>query len=153
VGLENWRIYRQNVGGDVKMDSSVSAVSWWCAVSVRICHAFLDPGEISELLKSTPQIINYPGQSKIHHGDCRSAGYWCFTYRLDSPNRPDKAILWAESFVQSRESELISLLRRDFDINIYIGVFSNVLALGFELPPTPTITELRIPIGMELFSK
>lgn len=126
---------------------------WWSEASIRICHSSLNPTLISELLCATPQVAQRPGESKIPHGSCRSAGFWCLESRAEAPDRPDAAILWAESFVISREAEVAQLLKEGFDVNVYIGIFSNVVALGFEMPPTPTLWKLRIPLGIEFYSK
>jgi hypothetical protein len=130
-----------------------SRVEWWSKVSIRICHATLEPAEISDLLYATPELAQRPGESKIPHGNCRSAGYWCLSHLIESPQRPDAAILWAEKFVRSRESQIRQLLELRFDVDVYIGVFSSVLALGFELPPTPTIWSTGIPLGIEFFAQ
>lgn len=135
------------------METANSKVAWWCEVSIRICHACLDPTDISKLLKATPQIAQRPGETKILHGACRSAGFWCVEHRVDFPDRPNVSILWAEEFVHSRESQFGRLLEQGVDVNVYIGVFSNVLALGFDVPPTPTVWKLGIPLGIEFFSK
>lgn len=135
------------------MEAAKQKIDWWCIVSIRICHATLDPAKISELLNSTPQVARRPGESKIPHGDCRSAGYWCLDYRVDAPERPDVSIAWAENFIKSRESQFGHLVEQSFDIDVYAGIFSNVLALGLVVPPTPTIWKLRIPLGLEFFSQ
>jgi hypothetical protein len=135
------------------MDTANSKVDWWCEVSIRICHACLDPTAVSELLDSTPHIAQHPGETRIPHGNCRSAGYWCLEHRVGAPDRPSVSILWAEEFVKSRETQFGQLLENGFDVNVYIGVFSNVLALGFDMPPTPTIWKMGIPLGIEFFSK
>ena len=135
------------------MDSGVADVDWWCGVSIRICHSSLDPTEVSALLKITPQIAQRPGETRIPHGDCRSAGYWCLTNRINAPERPDIAIHWAEQFIAMREPQLRQLLDRGYDVNIYMGIHTNVMAIGFDVPPTPKICELQIQLGVEFFSR
>lgn len=39
-------------------------------------------------------------------------------------------MLWAEDFVKSRASQIRQLLEKGFDVNVDIGIFSNVLALN-----------------------
>ena len=134
------------------METTYTKPAWRCLTSIRISHPHLNPTEISEMLNATPQIAQHPGESKVPHGNCRSAGYWCIKHQVDAPNRPSVSLLWAEEFVQSRESQLLRLLKTDCIINIYVGIFSNIVALGFDLPSTPTIWKLEIPIGMEFFS-
>ena len=126
--------------------------NWWCDVSIRISHAALDPDQVSALLQATPQIAYRPGESKIPHGGSNSAGYWCHSQRFDAPQRPNVSIEWAEQFVDSRALHLNDLLAQGAHIDVYIGVFSNVLALGFYLPPTPNIARLGIALGIEFFS-
>lgn len=135
------------------MNQAADKLFWWSVVSLRICHASLEPTDISELLQVTPEIAQRPGESKIHHGDCTSAGYWCFSRRFDAPDLPSVSIHWAEDFVNSRESQFRQLLAQGFGVDIYLGIFSNVLSLGFNMPPTPTILKLQIPWGIEYFSK
>lgn len=105
------------------------------------------------MLKSVAQIEMRPGESKVPHGACRSAGYWCMEHRIDAPERPDVSLSWAEEFVRTREAELHSLLESGCAINIYIGIFSNVLSLGFDLPTMPITQKLGINVGLEFFSK
>ena len=125
---------------------------WWCSTTIRISHPDLDPTKVSELLNATPQIAQCPGESRVPHGECRSAGYWCVEHRVDAPERPSVALSWAEEFSRLRETQLCQLLKWGYHVDIYVAVFSNVLALGFNVPPTPTICRLGIPLGLELFS-
>ncbi len=125
----------------------------WKAIStVRVCHPTLNPNHLSKILKTTPSITYWPGESKIHRGESKSAGYWCAEKRVDYPIRPDSVIRWTESFVSNRESIFYELLSEGYDVNVYIAVFSDILALGFDLPPTPTLWKLGIPIGIEFFA-
>ena len=137
----------------IGVDTENNMLDWWCEVSIRICHADLDPAQLSEALKSTAQITQRPGESPVPHGNSRSAGYWCLSHRIDAPDHPGATLLWAEDFVKGREVELRKLLEQGVDVNVYIGVFSKILALGFDLPPTPTISKLGIRLGIEFFSK
>ncbi len=134
----------------MKIQENESA--WWTYSSIRICHAKLDPDKLAKLLDVSPTIAQQPGESKIHHGQCKSAGYLCISHRTDDPVRPDQAFLWTESFILERQPHFHTMLRDDYDIDVYIAVFSNVLALGFDLPPTPTLWKLGIPIGIEFFA-
>lgn len=105
------------------------------------------------MLNTVPEFSQKPGESKIPHGDCKSAGYWCITHRVDYPSRPNVPLSWAEEFINARESQISQLLKSGYDINIYVGIHTNVLALGFNLPITPTIAMLSIRVGMEFFSR
>ena len=135
------------------METTQTKPMWWCSTSVRISHPDLDPIKVSEMLNSTAQIALRPGESKVPHGACRSAGYWCMEHRIDAPDPPNVSLSWAEEFIRSRETHFHQLLDSGCDIDIYIGVFSNVLALGFNLPPMPTTRNLGISVGIEFFSK
>lgn len=135
------------------METTQPKLGWKCSTSIRICHADLNPDTISKMLGAIPEIAQQPGESKIPHGNSRSAGYWCLQQRTDAPNRPHVARLWAEEFIQQRESQFFRLLKDGCDVNIYVGIFPNVLALGFNLPPTPTIWKLGIPVELEVFSR
>lgn len=135
------------------METTHTKPAWRCSTSIRISHPHLNPIELSDMLNATPQIAEHPGTSKVPHGDCKSAGYWCIKHQLDAPDSPSDSLLWAEDFVRSRESQLLRLLKADYFVNIYLGIFSHVLALGFDLPQTPTIWKLGIPIGLEFFSE
>ena len=44
------------------------------------------------------------------------------------------------------------MLEDGYNVNVYIGVHTTLLALGFMLPGTPTLWNLQIPIGIEFFS-
>ncbi|MES2789675.1 MAG: hypothetical protein V4719_08645 [Planctomycetota bacterium] len=125
---------------------------WYSSVSIRICHPNLDPSELSMLLNATPEIAQKPGESRVPYGDCRSAGYWCLQHRIDAPDRPDIAISWAEEFIEIRKPAFRQFTTEKYYVDVYVAVFSNVLALGFNMPPTPTITELGIHLGFEFFS-
>lgn len=135
------------------METAEGKREWWCSTTIRISHPELDPTEMSKLLSAIPQIAQRPGESRVPHGDCRSAGYWCVEHLVDAPNRPNVALSWVEDFCKLRESDLCQLLKRGYHIDIYVAVFSNILALGFDVPPTPTIWRLGIQLGLEFFSR
>jgi len=105
------------------------------------------------MLGVTPEITNAPGTSKIHHGSCQSAGYWCGVFRAEYPDRPTIAFEWTENLAATRESDLEHLLRDGFSINVYIAIHTNVMTTGFDLPPMPKLWKLGIPIGVEFFSQ
>lgn len=125
---------------------------WYSLVSIRIRHPNLDPSELSMLLNATPEIAQKPGESRVPHGDCKSAGYWCIEHRINAPDRPDIAISWAEEFIEIRKSAFRQITTEKYYVYVYVSIFSNVLALGFNMPPTPTISELGIRLGFEFFS-
>ena len=135
------------------METTQTKPEWRCSTSIRISHPNLNPDEISKMLDATPAIAQQPGESRVPHGDCRSAGYWCMKYQIEAPDRPNILFEWTEDFVRSHESQLTQLLDSRYFINIYIAIFCRLIALGFDLPPTPTIRKLEIPIGLEFFSQ
>lgn len=104
------------------------------------------------MLGATPAIALRAGESKVPYGKCRSAGYWCVEYRAEPPNRPDSVILWAEDFVGQREAQFRQLVGAGCDVNVYVGIHCFILALGFDLPATPLLWKLGIPISIEFFS-
>jgi len=134
------------------MESSEAQPAWRCSIDLRISHPSLDPDVMSQTLNAVPVIAQRPGDSRVLHGDCKSAGYWCTKHEIEYPDRPDALFFWAEQFVHEREAHFRSLLESNYDINFYIGIHANVMALGFSLPATPVIWKLGIPIGVEFFS-
>ncbi|MEZ6139220.1 MAG: hypothetical protein R3B84_01495 [Zavarzinella sp.] len=125
---------------------------WWSSATIRICHPNLDPAELTKLLDADPSIALRPGESKVPYGECRSAGYWCTEYRVDEPLLPNHVIEWTENFVNKRIEVFKNLQMKKYFIDVYIGIHSNILALGFDVPATPTLWELGIPLGIEYFS-
>jgi hypothetical protein len=134
------------------MESDNPEKHWRTSVSIRIIHRDLDPERVTALLHTTASIAKRPGESKIPHGDCNSAGYWCVQHWIDEPNLPDHAFLWAEQFFLDHNEAVCRLLGDGCSIDVYIGVKSKLLALGFNLPAMPTIWKLGIPIGIEYFA-
>jgi hypothetical protein len=104
------------------------------------------------MLDATPSISQRPGESKVRHADCRSAGYLCFEKRVDQPERPNHLLEWVEHFFTDREEEFRELLSDGCRVDVYLGIHTNVLALGFNLPATPTLWSLNIPLSVEFFS-
>lgn len=134
--------------------SKVDSTPFWrCACSIRISHPELDPIELTESLCVTPTIAQRPGESKVHHGNCASAGYFVVEHGSESPELPSGALSWAEEFFRQNEMKFDALLLKGCQVNVYLAVFSNVLAVGFDLPPMPTISRLGIRVGIEFFSK
>ena len=134
------------------MENGESRSPWWSAASIRISHPQLDTGETTQMLGTAPSIAQHPGQSKVPHGACKSAGYWCLDHRVDYPERPDHVLLWVEQFASERKQQFRRLLDAGCEIDVYIGVHSNILALGFVLPASPTLWGLGISVGIEFFS-
>jgi hypothetical protein len=127
---------------------------WWSEISVRIAKDDLDPDIISREIGLTPQYSFHPGESKIHHGQCKSAGYWCVTSpRICYPQRPDQAILWAEDVVKRNVCLLQTLIDSGAAVSIYLGVHMNVMNVGFVLPATPRISDLGVEFGIEVFGR
>ena len=125
---------------------------WWSQSSIQISHPELDPIATAQALGAIPEIAQSPGKSKVPHGTCKSAGYLCFSHRVDEPGLPDVAIQWTETFVAEREEQFHKLLSEGCNINVYIGIHTSILALGFVLPATLTLWRLGIPLGVEFFS-
>jgi hypothetical protein len=134
------------------MPTDTGRVLWWASAAIRISHPDLDPARMSQILNSIPTIALRPGESKVSHGACKSAGYWCTESRIEEPDRPHVVFLWAEDFVMSRRTIIQELIREGYDIDVYIGIHSSILALGFEVPATPTLWQLGIVVGVEYFS-
>ncbi len=134
------------------MTDDDTQVFWWALATLRLSHPGLDPTRITQLLKATASVAFRPGESRVIHGDCTSAGYWCTEYRIESPIRPDHVFLWAEEFVSLRGEHIRDLLHQGYRLELYVGIHSKILALGFNIPTTPTLWELAIPIGIEYFS-
>lgn len=135
------------------MEASSSESAWRCSADIRISHPTLDTVATSKALNAVPLIAQRPGESRVPHGDCKSAGYWCIEHRAAYPDRPDALFLWAEQFVLEREPHFRRMLDDGCDVNVYIGIHSNVLTLGFKLPATPAIWKLGIPVSVEFFSR
>jgi hypothetical protein len=127
-------------------------MNWRTSVAVRIFLGILDPERVTALLQTPASIQKRPGESKIPHGDCNSAGYWCVQHWIDEPNLPDRAFLWAEHFFLDHTDAILELLGTGCSIDVYIGVKSKLLALGFNLPAMPTIWKLGILVGIEYFA-
>ena len=126
---------------------------WWCEIDVRIVHPELNPVALTQVLRITPSISQLPGESKVPYGECHSAGYWCVSHRVSFPDRPDIAITWAEQFLHRNEIQMQKLVNQKADINIYLGIHANVMAVGFVFPATPTISKLALKLGIEFYSK
>lgn len=128
-------------------------VFWWSSASLRISYPSLEPDELSLLLNAIPAIADRPGQSRVRHGSCDSAGYWCVSHREGSPARPSVVIEWAETFVADRIETFSRFVEIGYDINVYVAIHSNVMSVGFDLPSTPALTKLGIRVGIEYFSR
>ncbi|HBE67032.1 MAG TPA: hypothetical protein DDW52_02685 [Planctomycetaceae bacterium] len=127
---------------------------WWSEISIRVAKDDLDPDAISRETGLDPEHSFQPGESKIHHGQCESAGYWCVTSpRIFYPERPDQAICWAEDFVEQNFRLLQTLVDSGAAVSVYLGVHMNVMNVGFVLPAIPCITELGIEFGIEVFGR
>ncbi len=51
-------------------------------MTLQISHPSLDPTKLTKRLDVTPIIAQDPGESKIRHGDCPSAGYYVASSEL-----------------------------------------------------------------------
>ncbi len=131
----------------------MTELPFWCELDVRIVHANLDPKDVTNLLSLIPRISQKPGESKIHFQNCESAGYYCAVHRVEFPEKPDVAILWAEQLCAKRSREIRQMLNLGYEINLQLAVWLNVLSLGFSFPATPTINSLGIPLGVEFYSR
>ena len=135
------------------METSDTKLAWQCSVDLRISHPTLDPYALTKTLDASPIIAQAPGESRVAHGECKSAGYWCTEHKAEYPIRPDALFAWLEQFVSKREEQFQDMIDEGYDVNAYVGIHTNVLATGFVLPATPTLWRLGIPIGIEFFSR
>ena len=135
------------------MEEKSTKPFWKATASIRISHSNLDPDKLSQALNVVPSIAFRPGESKVAHGSCKSAGYLCIDFEVEAPDRPDRLFHLVEDFILQRKSLVEDLIRNGYAINVYIAIFSNILAFGFDLPATPTIWKLGITTGIEYFSK
>lgn len=125
---------------------------WWASSSIRIVHSELDPERITRLTKTRPSLSFRPGESKIHYGGSVSAGYWLVEHRVIEPDDPGTAFEWVESFGVEHEKTLTTLLSESCEISVYIGIHTQLVSLGFNLCPLPTLWRLNIPVGIEIFA-
>jgi hypothetical protein len=125
---------------------------WRGSVSVRISHPSLDPDSLSVRLNSTPVIAYRPGESKVRHGSCLSAGYWCVEQKAQTPQSPTALFLWLEKFAADREEQLRDIIGMNYRVYAYFGIHTNLLALGFDFPAMPVSGGLGIGLGMEIFT-
>jgi len=123
------------------------------AASLRIAHKHLDPTVITNELKLIPMFAFAPGESKIHHHDSKSAGYWCGGFRAECPDGPDRVIRGIEELVSCHERFITSLIEMGCTIGVYIGIHLNVASIGFDLPNCKILNRLAIPIGIEFFGR
>jgi hypothetical protein len=130
-----------------------SACYWWSSISLRIAHKELDPNEVTDEIGISPSVSFAPGKSQVHHQDCKSAGYWCGEKKVDFPIRPPELILWMEDVVEDHEIFLNKLLMSGANVNIYLAIHVDVASIGFDLPSTPTLNRLGIPMGIEFFGR
>jgi len=128
-------------------------IPWNCSISLRICHPTLNPHLVTQLLEFEPTIADAPGLSRVPFGECKSAGYWCGTFKAEYPDRPTVLFEWLEALVSSHENAIQKLLNDGCDIYAYVGIHTNVLATGFDLPQTPTVSRLQLRVGIEFFSR
>lgn len=124
---------------------------YWGQVSVRICHSGLDPQDVAKKLSSTPSMAFRPGESKVRHRESRSAGYVVFSYRIEAPGLMGELIEWANAFVSTHDDHFRHMLESDCDVDVYLGIHTSKMTLGFGLPPAPALWSLGIPISMEFF--
>ena len=133
-------------------DTKTAGALWWAGASIRISHSELDVTQVSKTLRANPSLAQRPGESKVPYGNCKSAGYWCVDECVVEPGRPSLVIQWSEEFVAQRTAQFRELLDNKCHIDIYVGIHTTILALGFDLPATPTLWQLNIPVGIEFFS-
>lgn len=128
------------------------SVFWWCSATFRISQIGIEWAQalsnfsLPDIDADTSGTFEWRCEQK--DGKLHYQG----EYRVRSPQKPDCVIAWAEAFASKNRSELEQLLLAGCKVYIYVGVHSQVLALGFDLPRTPTLSALEIPIGIEYFS-
>lgn len=125
---------------------------WWASATIRIMHPMMEPAEISSRITSATS-TDPLGKLEVTYGyNNKKMAYWYGEYRVESPNRPDVLIAWVEQLAKENEPLMAEMLELGGEIYVYIGIHSSVLALGFDLPSTPTVSRLGIAIGLEYFS-
>lgn len=134
------------------MSSSDNGEFWWCSANFRITHQDQHPYESADLLDEIVAAAEILETIHVSHGFHKGKAYWYAEYRVESPNRPDVLVSWAEQFACENEKLLTKVLKEGWNAYVYIGIHSKVLAIGFDLPQTPKLQELRIPIGFEFFA-
>jgi hypothetical protein len=125
--------------------------AWWTIVTVRVIHASLNPFLLSTRLGTEATYYDVAGESSIVHGECNSSGYWTKSYRIDAPELPDVAIAWADNFINNHLGVFAELTTSNHIVDIFVGVHSKAVALGFMWPHTPNIDRLNIPIGIDYY--
>lgn len=135
------------------MPATDESLFWWASATFRITHPEIDPSEISGRVNATASDEDALGKLDVRTGRNKKWSYWFGKYKIESPNRPDIVIKWAEKFAYENRSSIAELVGLGCEFYVYVGIHANVLAVGFDLPPTPTIWELQIPIGVEFFSR
>lgn len=134
------------------MKSTENQRHWWCSAHFRVTHASINLSELSRHIRvSTPAIDSTPTVD-TNCGMNKSQFFWSTDLKIESPDRPDALIIWAEQLAIENETVLAEMLKLGGKIYVYIGIHASVLALGFDLPPTPTLSKLGITIGLEYFS-
>lgn len=134
------------------MNSTEDKPHWWCSAHFRITHPSEDLSEFSKRLKVAIPAIDSTQAVETNFGMKRNKFFWISELKIQSPDRPDALIAWAEQLAKENELPLTEILKLDGQIYVYVGIHTSVLALGFDLPPTPTVSKLGVKIGLEYFS-
>ncbi|MFN0199644.1 MAG: hypothetical protein ACKVT0_23060 [Planctomycetaceae bacterium] len=134
------------------MTNNDNDLFWWGSVTFRITHPNIDPSDISDRINVALQDTDIPGKLEVTCGHEWNKTFWFGKYRIESPCRPDVLIAWVESFADSNKPQIADLMALGCKMYVYVGIHAKVLCVGFDLPATPTLWELNIPIGIEFFS-
>ena len=132
------------------MNSTQDQSHWWCSAHFRVTHSTKDLSELSSRL-SVPQTesnSNMEASCGVKNG----VFFWCPELKVQSPDRPDSLVAWAERLAKANETILSEIMGLGGEVYVYIGIHTSVLALGFDLPPTPTLSKMGIAIGLEYFA-
>lgn len=135
------------------MTSAAEPNHWWASAHFRITHPTCDLSEIGNRLRASDPAVVLAASPETKFGMNKSQFFWCSDLKINSPVRPSELIAWAELTAFENETLLLELVSRGSTIYVYVGIHSNVLALGFDIPQTPTLLKLGISVGLEYFSR
>lgn len=135
------------------MSEDKKTLYWWGSTTLRLTHSGHDLSTYSSSLNAAIAGGSWPGTQKVECGITKNTKrYIHVVFGIEHPNRPHVLFEWSELLVRKNEKLFVELKSIGCKMDFYVGVHSAVIALGFDLPPTPTLWRLEIPIGIEFFS-
>ena len=134
------------------MSSEVDSNHWWASAHFQITHPSCDLSEIAKYVRASDSVVAFAALPETKFGMNKGKFFWSSDLKVKSPVRPNELIAWAERTALENEKLLIDLVTLGSSIYVYVGIHSNVLSLGFDLPQTPTLLKLGIAVGLEYFS-